>query len=130
MNWKKPGSAAPTSFFKNDEHRGELLGVEVLEVTKEDGKYGEKPVTYGNVTVFETGETFTRAKLMGSALARQLRSKVGEQVLGRLVKERASEGSPESWWLKDPTDQDIEIANGGAVASSDDDDDDIPPWEQ
>lgn len=124
-NWAKPDTAeAPprSDFIKPKDLVGRLLGFEVLnferQVERENSKYGPKDTVYANVTVLdgpEAGHVYSNSPIDTTVLVRQLKKKIGEKVLGRLDRDFDNRGA---YYLADPTDEDVKIAEAGGKAQS------------
>jgi hypothetical protein len=105
--------AAPTGIEFKD-HQGALLMFEVLgvedHVPTSVTKPGEKsPAVRANVTVLDgtnAGGVFDDALVFPKVLQGQLRSRVGQLVLGRLTLGLAKPGQSAPWKLEPATDQD------------------------
>lgn len=105
---------AASSGFTFDDHNGALLIVEVLGVEEEiPTTFGDKPAVRATVTVVDgdhQGDVYTDTLIFPRVLIGQLRSNVGQQVLGRLGQGNAKPGQKPPWRLEDPTPADLAAA--------------------
>lgn len=105
---------AASSGFTFEDHAGALLIVEVLGVEEEiPTTFGDKPAVRANVTVVDgdhQGDVYTDTLIFPRVLIGQLRSNVGQQVLGRLGQGNAKPGQKPPWRLEDPTPADLAAA--------------------
>lgn len=106
-----PGT--PGGGFKPSEHVGELLLIAVSSI--EEGivtSAGVTTATRGDVVVLDgdqAGEQFDDTLIFGKVLVGQLRSRVGQKVLGRLGQGKAKSGQTAPWVLEDPSDADRKL---------------------
>jgi hypothetical protein len=123
--WTKPGTAeAPRrgDFLPPmKELTSSLLGVEVLEfvenVERPGSKYGPKDTIYANVKVFDgkhAGSEFNNTPIDSKVLVRQLKSQLGQKVLGRVDRDIDNNGA---FFLAEPKEEDFELASGAAKKS-------------
>lgn len=106
-----PGEAVGFSF---EEHNGDLLlisphGVEEGIVTS----FGEKEAVRATIRVIDgddAGTIYDDSLVFPKVLIGQLRSKLGEKVLGRLMQGLAKPGQKPPWKLTEATSGDIAIA--------------------
>lgn len=111
--------AAPSGGMILSDYEGSLLLVHVLGVEEDipniNSKPGEKsPAVRANVTILDGphAETIHEDTLVWpKVLQSQLRSRVGELVLGRLGKGTKKEGKNAPWVLKEATAEDIQVAD-------------------
>lgn len=83
--------------------------------------FGEKDPIRAAVTVLdgpEEGETFKDTLIFPSVLIGQLRSRVGQKVLGRLGQGQAKSGQNAPWLLNEATDADVEVGKAWVAKNS------------
>lgn len=111
--------AAPSSGLDYKEINGRLLLVQVLSVEDHvptvHSKPGEKsPAVRANVTVLDgptPGTEYEDTLIFPKVLQSQLRSRVGQMVLGRLGQGYAKPGQSAPWQLAAATDEDKAVAD-------------------
>ena len=105
---------AASSGFTFEDHSGALLIVEVLAVeTDIPTTFGDKDAVRANITVVDgdhEGDVYNDTLVFPRVLIGQLRSNIGEQVLGRLGQGNAKPGQKPPWRLEDPTPADVALA--------------------
>lgn len=107
-----PFSAPATaSGIKWEEHKGRLLIIEPLRVQEGiQTAFGLSDAVAANVHAL-TGpgeaEVFEDCLVFPKALQGQLRPRIGEKVLGRLVQGQAKVGQSPPWMLQEATEEDV-----------------------
>lgn len=110
--------ATPSEGIVFDELIGSLLMVKVIyleeHVPNVNSKPGEKsPAIRADVTVLDgpqAGKEYPDALIFPRVLQGQLRSRLGQLVLGRLTKGEAKPGKNAPWMLAAATPQDTQLA--------------------
>ena len=105
--------APPGSGIKWDELSGRLLLVEPTAV-KTDIKtsYGDADAVVADIAILDgdpKGDTYPEALVFPKVLQGQLKSKLGEKVLGRLGQGTAKPGQSAPWLLEEATAADYEV---------------------
>jgi hypothetical protein len=105
---------AASSGFTFEDHAGALLIVEPLSVEGDiQTTFGPKDAVRANITVVDgehAGDVHNDTLIFPRVLIGQLRSNIGEQVLGRLGQGNAKPGQKPPWRLDDPTPADLAAA--------------------
>lgn len=105
--------APPGSGIEYEPLLGALLLVEPHSVeTGIKTSFGEKDAVRADVTVLDgeqKGEVYADTLVFPTVLIGQLRSKVGEKVLGRLTQGQAKPGQKPPWMLEAASDADQQI---------------------
>lgn len=105
---------ATASGFTPKDHLGALILFNVTGV--EHGistAYGETDAVRADIAVLDgpnAGETYDDSLVFPRVLQSQLRSRVGEKVLGRLGQGQAKSGQSAPWMLADATEADKKVA--------------------
>lgn len=105
--------APPGSGIKWDELAGRLLLIEPSAV-KTDIKtaYGDSDAVVADIAILDgdaKGDTYPEALVFPKVLQGQLKSKLGEKVLGRLGQGTAKPGQSAPWLLEEATADDYEV---------------------
>lgn len=94
--------------------KGSLLVVEATAVeTGIKTSFGDKDAVRATVSVLDgdsAGESYPDTLVFPSVLIGQLRSRIGQKVLGRLGQGNAKPGQKPPWLLQDATDADKQAA--------------------
>lgn len=105
---------AASSGFTFEDHLDALLIIEVLAVESDiPTSFGDKDAVRANITVVDgphQGDVYADTLVFPRVLIGQLRSNVGQQVLGRLGQGNAKPGQKPPWRLEDPTAADLAAA--------------------
>lgn len=107
--------APPGGGIKWDEINGSLLLAEPISyeehIPTTHTKAGEKsPAVRATITVLDgpkAGEVYEDTFVFPKMLQGQLRPKIGEKVLGRLIQGAAQQGKNPPWLLAEATEQDV-----------------------
>lgn len=101
---------ATASGIKWEDHKGRLLIVEPLRVQEGiDTNYGKSDAVAANVhslTGPTEAEVFEDCLIFPKVLQGQLRPRIGQKVLGRLVQGQAKPGQSAPWMLQEATEDD------------------------
>lgn len=103
--------AAPGEGIKFADHLGALLLLDVLGVeTGIKTVHGDSDAVKANVNVLDgpgAGESYSETLIFPKVLQSQLRSSVGQKVLGRLGQGNAKPGQSAPWLLNEATPEDV-----------------------
>lgn len=102
--WASPASSTGIDW---KDALGHLLIISPLEhVEKVNTSLGEKDAIRADIVDLDTGEDFTDVLVFPRVLQGQLRSRIGQKVLGRLAQGTAKPGQSAPWKLDEATDAD------------------------
>jgi hypothetical protein len=105
--------APPGSGIKWDELSGRLLLIEPTAVKTEiKTSFGDADAVVADIAILDgdtKGDTYPEALVFPKVLQGQLRSKLGEKVLGRLAQGQAKPGQSAPWLLNEATADDIQV---------------------
>ncbi len=104
----------PSSGIQWADHKGALL---LLDVHAEEREiltaFGAADAVRATITVLDgehVGDTYADCLIFPKLLAAQLRSRIGQKVLGRLGQGQAKTAQSPPWLLAEATDADVGIA--------------------
>lgn len=105
--------APPGSGIRWEDLNGRLLLIEPTAVKTEiKTSYGEADAVVADVAILDgdaKGDTYPEALVFPKVLQGQLKSKLGEKVLGRLGQGQAKPGQSAPWLLEEATAEDYEV---------------------
>jgi len=104
--------APPSDGIDWSAHNGALLLIDVGDTDKVNTSFGEKDAVRANVVILDGPDAGTRhddTLIFPKLLVSQLKSRVGQKVLGRLGQGQAKPGQKPPWILAEATDADRQV---------------------